>query len=98
MTTNMIANMSKEESTSAWTLARICENAELITDVIELVPDEPASTGGMNMAGETRITENGIDYIRFGDYYIPDLKRRRNTALSKVRTDAQEYLEKSQPD
>jgi len=41
MTTNMIANISMD------TLARICEtlNCE-ITDVIELVPDEPASTGG----------------------------------------------------
>ena len=23
-----------------------------------------------------RITENGIDYILVGDYYIPDLKRK----------------------
>ena len=48
MTTNMIANMSKEgKHISMDTLARICEtlNCEL-TDVIELVPDEPASTGG----------------------------------------------------
>ena len=48
MTTNMIANMSKEgKHISMDTLARICEtlNCE-ITDVIELVPDEPASTGG----------------------------------------------------
>ena len=47
MTTNMIANMSKEgRHISMDTLARICEtlNCE-ITDVIELVPDEPASTG-----------------------------------------------------
>ena len=47
MTTNMIANMSKEgKHISMDTLARICEtlNCE-ITDVIELVPDEPASTG-----------------------------------------------------
>ena len=46
MTTNMIANMSKEgKHISMDTLARICEtlNCE-ITDVIELVPDEPAST------------------------------------------------------
>ena len=45
---NMIANMSKEgKHISMDTLARICEtlNCE-ITDVIELVPDEPASTGG----------------------------------------------------
>ena len=43
-----IANMSKEgKHISMDTLARICEtlNCE-ITDVIELVPDEPASTGG----------------------------------------------------
>ena len=42
MTTNMIANMSKEgKHISMDTLARICEtlNCE-ITDVIELVPDE----------------------------------------------------------
>ena len=48
MTTNMIANMSKEgKHISMDTLARICEtlNCE-ITDVIELVSDEPASTGG----------------------------------------------------
>ena len=48
MTTNMIANMSKEgKHISMDTLARICEtlNCE-ITDGIELVPDEPASTGG----------------------------------------------------
>ena len=48
MTTNMIANMSKEgKHISMDTLARICEtlNCE-ITDVIELVPDEPTSTGG----------------------------------------------------
>ena len=48
MTTNMIANMSKEgKHISMDTLAHICEtlNCE-ITDVIELVPDEPASTGG----------------------------------------------------
>ena len=48
MTTNMIANMSKEgKHISMDTLARICEtlNCE-ITDVIELVPDKPTSTGG----------------------------------------------------
>lgn len=52
MTTNMIANMSKEgKHISMDTLARICEtlNCE-ITDVIELVPDEPASTGGRGFA------------------------------------------------
>ena len=82
MTTNMIANMSKEgKHISMDTLARICEtlNCE-ITDVIELVPDEPASTGGKEHERietknkKPRIKENGIDYILVGDYYIPDLK------------------------
>ena len=47
LTTNMIANMGKGKHISMETLARICEtlNCE-ITDVIELGPDEPASTGG----------------------------------------------------
>ena len=47
LTTNMIANMGKGEHISMKTLQRICEalNCE-ITDVIELVSDEPASTGG----------------------------------------------------
>ena len=47
LTTNMIANMGKGEYISMKTLLRICEalNCE-ITDVIELVSDEPASTGG----------------------------------------------------
>ena len=47
LTTNMIANMGKGELISMKTLLRICEalNCE-ITDVIELVSDEPASTGG----------------------------------------------------
>ena len=47
LTTNMIANMGKGEHLSMKTLLRICEalNCE-ITDVIELVSDEPASTGG----------------------------------------------------
>ena len=47
LTTNMIANMGKGEHISMKTLLRICEalNCE-ITDVIELVPDEPTSTGG----------------------------------------------------
>ena len=46
LTTNMIANMGKGEHISMKTLLRICEalNCE-ITDVIELVSDEPASTG-----------------------------------------------------
>ena len=43
----MIANMGKGEHISMKTLLRICEalNCE-ITDVIELVSDEHASTGG----------------------------------------------------
>ena len=47
LTTNMIANVGKGEHISMKTLLRICEalNCE-ITDVIELVSDEPASTGG----------------------------------------------------
>ena len=47
LTTNRIANMGKGEHISMKTLLRICEalNCE-ITDVIELVSDEPASTGG----------------------------------------------------
>ena len=47
LTTNMIANMGKGEHISMKTLLRICEalNCE-ITDVIELVSGEPASTGG----------------------------------------------------
>ena len=47
LTSNMIANMGKGEHISMKTLLRICEalNCE-ITDVIELVSDEPASTGG----------------------------------------------------
>ena len=47
LTTNMIANMGKGKHISMKTLLRICEalNCE-ITDVIELVSDEPASTGG----------------------------------------------------
>ena len=47
LTTNMIANMGKGKHISMETLLRICEalNCE-ITDVIELVSDEPASTGG----------------------------------------------------
>ena len=45
MTTNMIANMSKEgKHIRMDTLARICETLNCgITDVIELVPDEPTS-------------------------------------------------------
>ena len=56
MTTNMIANMSKEgKHISMDTLARICEtlNCE-ITDVIELVPDEPARSEERRVGKECR--------------------------------------------
>ncbi len=47
LTTNMIANMGKGEHISMKTLLRICEALNCgILDVIELVSDEPASTGG----------------------------------------------------
>ena len=47
LTTNMIANMGKGEHISMKTLLRICEALNCdISDVIELVSDEPASTGG----------------------------------------------------
>ena len=69
MTTNMIANMSKEgKHISMDTLARICEtlNCE-ITDVIELVPDEPASTGGKEherIETKNNGKRNGLDPCR----------------------------------
>ncbi len=46
-----------------------------------------------------RITENGIDYILVGDYYIPDLKagRKENTAPWKVWTDAPGIFKRSPP-
>ena len=31
-----------------------------------------------------RITENGIDYILVGDYYIPDLKLWRKSIMKKI--------------
>ena len=61
LTTNMIANMGKGEHISMKTLLRICEalNCE-ITDVIELVSDEPASTGGKEHEGiETKNNGRG---------------------------------------
>jgi len=102
MTTNMIANMSKEgKHISMDTLARICEtlNCE-ITDVIELVPDEPASTGGKEHERELkpRITENGIDYILVGDYYIPDLKLpEEHRPIGKYGRMHREYLREVHP-
>ena len=58
LTTNMIANMGKGEHISMKTLLRICEalNCE-ITDVIELVSDEPASTGGT-------VSYTHLDYVK----------------------------------
>ena len=45
-----------------------------------------------------RITENGIDYILVGDYYIPDLKLSEGTPpLLKVRTDAQGIFREVHP-
>ena len=102
MTTNMIANMSKEgKHISMDTLARICEtlNCE-ITDVIELVPDEPASTGEVRNMSELkpRITENGIDYILVGDYYIPDLKLpEEHRPIGKYGRMHREYLREVHP-
>lgn len=48
LTTNMIANMGKEgKHISMETLARICETLNCqITDVIELVSEDPISSGG----------------------------------------------------
>ena len=49
LTTNMIANMGKGNHINMTTLARICETLGCgITDVIELVEDEPATDGGEN--------------------------------------------------
>ncbi len=45
-----------------------------------------------------RITENGIDYILVGDYYIPDLKLSEGTPPHrKVRTDAPGIFKRSPP-
>ena len=101
MTTNMIANMSKEgKHISMDTLARICEtlNCE-ITDVIELVPDEPASTGGKEHERiETKNNGNGIDYILVGDYYIPDLKLpEEHRPIGKYGRLHREYLREVHP-
>ncbi len=52
----MIANMGKEgKHISMDTLARICETLDCgITDVIELVSDEPSTTGGNDNEGTER--------------------------------------------
>lgn len=40
-----------------------------------------------------RITENGIDYVLVGDYYIPDLKlKKTNICLGKWGRMRREYL------
>ena len=44
-----------------------------------------------------RITENGIDYILVGDYYIPDLKLPEEQPHRKVRTDAPGIFKRSPP-
>ena len=47
LTTNMIANMGKEQNISMNTLARICEALDCqITDVIALAPGDPPTIGG----------------------------------------------------
>jgi putative transcriptional regulator len=47
LTTNMIANMGKEQNISMNTLARICEALDCqITDVIALAPGDPPAVGG----------------------------------------------------
>ena len=47
LTTNMIANMGKEQNISMSTLARICEALDCqITDVIALAPGDPPTIGG----------------------------------------------------
>lgn len=47
LTTNMIANMGKEQNISMSTLARICEALDCqITDVIALAPGDPPIVGG----------------------------------------------------
>ncbi len=60
LTTNIIANMSKEgKHISMDTLARICETLDCdITDVIELASDEPSAIGG-NGNGRTERKDHG---------------------------------------
>ena len=46
-----------------------------------------------------RITENGIDYILVGDYYIPDLKLpEEHRPIGKYGRLHQEYLREVHPD
>ena len=65
---NHIANMDKGEHISMQTLIKICETLNCnIADVITLVPDDnPRGRKGL-------IMDNGLTYIRVGDYYIPNL-------------------------
>ena len=45
-----------------------------------------------------RITENGIDYVLVGDYYIPDLKlKKTNICLGKWGRMRREYLRLEHP-
>ena len=45
-----------------------------------------------------RITENGIDYIMIGDYYIPDLKLpEENRPIGRYRRLHREYLKQEHP-
>ena len=101
LTTNMIANMGKEgKHISMDTLARICETLDCgIMDVIDLVSDEPSTTGGNdNGKTEKRITENGIDYILVGDYYIPDLKLpEESRPIGRYGRLHREYLKQEHP-
>lgn len=39
-----------------------------------------------------RITENGIDYILVGDYYIPDLKPEENRPIGRYGRLHRDYL------
>ena len=101
MTTNMIANRSKEwKHISMDKLARICEtlNCEF-TDVIELVPDEPASTGGKKHERiETKNNGKRNWLYLVGDSYIPDLKLpEEHRPIGKYGRMHREYLREVHP-
>lgn len=61
LTTNMIANMSKEgKNIRMDTLVRICEALDCgILDVIELAGDGPSATAGGKENGKTKGKNNG---------------------------------------
>ena len=61
LTTNMIANMSKEgKNISMDTLVRICEALDCgILDVIELASDGSSATAGGKENGKTKGKNNG---------------------------------------